>query len=199
MHIDKNEIPVKIDVPGAVARQLPDFGTASGTIGAEYFTLAAGTDLAPLLEGLDDDACHGPHWGYLIAGEVVVSYIDGTAETCSTGQLFHWPPRPQRPGRPRCRDHPLQPPGGAHRGDGPHPRQGRRALTTPGGGGEPHRQGRDRSPPRRRMTTMAAMAGGAVSRPIVAGGRSWSSNGVSGWRRRRPSTSRTGVERPPWR
>lgn len=92
MHIDKNEIPVKIDLPGAVARQLPDFGTASGTIGAEYFTLAAGTDLAPLLEGLDHDACHGPHWGYLIAGEVVVSYIDGTAETCSTGQLFHWPP-----------------------------------------------------------------------------------------------------------
>lgn len=92
MHIDKNEIPVKIDVPGAVARQLPDFGTASGAIGAEYFTMAEGTDLAPLLEGLDGDACHGPHWGYMIAGDVVVSYTDGTAETCSTGQLFHWPP-----------------------------------------------------------------------------------------------------------
>ncbi len=91
MHIDKHEIPVKIDVPGATARQLPDFGTASGAMGAEYFTMAQGTDLAPLLEGLDHDACHGPHWGYMIAGDVVVSYTDGTTETCSTGQLFHWP------------------------------------------------------------------------------------------------------------
>ena len=91
MHIDKHEIPVKIAVPGATARQLPDFGTASGTLGAEYFTMAQGTDLAPLLEGLDHDACHGPHWGYMITGEVVVSYTDGTTETCSTGQLFHWP------------------------------------------------------------------------------------------------------------
>ena len=91
MHIDKHEIPVKIEVPGATARQLPDFGTASGAMGAEYFTMAQGTDLAPLLEGLDHDACHGPHWGYMIAGDVVVSYTDGTTETCSTGQLFHWP------------------------------------------------------------------------------------------------------------
>ena len=91
MHIDKHEIPVKIDVPGATARQLPDFGTASGAMGAEYFTMAQGTDLAPLLEGLDHDACHGPHWGYMIAGDVVISYTDGTTETCSTGQLFHWP------------------------------------------------------------------------------------------------------------
>jgi hypothetical protein len=92
MHIDKNEIPVKIDVPGAVARQLQDFGEASGTIGAEYFTMGAGTDLAPLLEGLDHDACHGPHWGYMITGDVVVSYVDGTTENCVAGQLFYWPP-----------------------------------------------------------------------------------------------------------
>jgi hypothetical protein len=61
MHLAKDDIPVKIDVPGAVARQLPDFGNASGTLGAEYFTLSAGTDLAPLLEGLEGDVCHGPH------------------------------------------------------------------------------------------------------------------------------------------
>ena len=28
----------------------------------------------------------------MIAGDVVVSYIDGTSETCITGELFHWPP-----------------------------------------------------------------------------------------------------------
>jgi len=92
MHLPKADIPVKIDTPGAIARQLPDFGIASGAIGAEYFTMGAGTDLAPLLEGLDGDMCHGPHWGYVVAGDVVVSYRDGTTEQCSTGDVFYWPP-----------------------------------------------------------------------------------------------------------
>ena len=91
MHVSKQDIPVKIDAPGAVARQLPDFGTASGTIGAEYFSMVAGTDLAPLLEGLDGDMCHGPHWGYMLTGDVVVSYADGTTEQCVAGDLFYWP------------------------------------------------------------------------------------------------------------
>ena len=90
MHISKNDIPIKINVPGAVARQIPDFGVASGTIGAEYFTMSAGTDLAPLLEGLEDDACHSAHWGYMITGDVVVTYTDGTTEACTTGEVFHW-------------------------------------------------------------------------------------------------------------
>lgn len=92
MHLSKDDIPVKIDAPGAVARQLPDFGVASGAIGAEYFTMAAGTDLAPLLEGLDGDMCHGPHWGYVITGDVVVTYRDGATERCTTGEVFYWPP-----------------------------------------------------------------------------------------------------------
>ena len=91
MHLTKNDIPIKIDVPGAVARQQLDFGSASGALGAEYFTLGAGTDLAPLLEGLDGDMCHSPHWGYVIVGKVVVTYHDGTEETCSTGDVFFWP------------------------------------------------------------------------------------------------------------
>lgn len=91
MHITKDDIPVRIDAPGATARQLPDFGDAAGTIGAEYFSLAAGTDLAPLLEGLEDDVCHSAHWGYVIAGDVVVTYTDGSDERCRTGDVFHWP------------------------------------------------------------------------------------------------------------
>ncbi len=92
MHLPKNDIPIMIDAPGTVARHLPDFGVASGALAAEYFTVGAGADLAPLLEGLTDDACHSAHWGYMIAGEVVVSYHDGTDETCSTGDVFYWPP-----------------------------------------------------------------------------------------------------------
>lgn len=94
MHVTKDDVPVKLDAPGAVARQLPGFGDASGygEISGEYFSLAAGTDIAPLLQGLEDDACHAPHWGYLLGGTIVVTYRDGTGETCTGGDLFYWPP-----------------------------------------------------------------------------------------------------------
>ena len=93
MHIDKNDIPVRIDVPGAVARQTDAFGELSGpgALGGEYFSLGAGTDIAPLLAGLEGDACQAPHWGYVISGRVVVTYTDGTEETCSGNELFFWP------------------------------------------------------------------------------------------------------------
>ena len=93
MRITKNDIPTMIDVPGAVARQLGDFGDASkhGPLAAEYFSLGAGTDIAPLLKGLEDDACQAPHWGYIISGKLVVTYTDGTEDTCATGDVFYWP------------------------------------------------------------------------------------------------------------
>lgn len=93
MHITKNDIPTKIDIPGAKARQKTDFGDASGyaQLGGEYFSLGAGADIAPLLKGLHDDACHSPHWGFVISGKVIVRYTDGAEETCSGQDLFHWP------------------------------------------------------------------------------------------------------------
>jgi hypothetical protein len=91
MHLSKNDLPVKIDAPGAHARHLPDFGFASGVLAAEYFTLSAGADLAPLLQGLAHDSCHSAHWGFMVTGDVVVTYDDGSEEHCSTGDVFHWP------------------------------------------------------------------------------------------------------------
>ena len=94
MHLDKNDLPVKIDVPGATARQITGFGDATPytSISGEFFTLAAGTDIAPLLEGLHDDACQAPHWGYMLAGEVLVTYTTLPDERCTEGEVFHWPP-----------------------------------------------------------------------------------------------------------
>ncbi|RFC41836.1 MAG: hypothetical protein DUW69_002529, partial [Verrucomicrobia bacterium] len=45
-----------------MARQQINFGDATGysKMGAEYFSLGAGTDIAPLLAGLRNDACHAP-------------------------------------------------------------------------------------------------------------------------------------------
>jgi hypothetical protein len=94
MRIAKSELPVKIQAPGAVARQQVDFGDAEGygVIGGECFTMDAGADIAPLLQGLEDDVCHAPHWGYVLKGKLTVSYKDGSNEDVSGGDLFYWPP-----------------------------------------------------------------------------------------------------------
>lgn len=93
MRIAKADVPVQISVPGAVARQRIDFGDATGygKIAGEYFSLAAGADLAPLLKGLENDLCQSPHWGYLLEGQVHVTYQDGAKETINGGDLFYWP------------------------------------------------------------------------------------------------------------
>ncbi len=94
MRIAKGNVPVRIDVKGAVARQQTDFGDATGygVISGEYFSLGAGTDISPLLQGLAGDLCHAPHWGYVLQGELTVTYADGTHESPVGGDLFYWPP-----------------------------------------------------------------------------------------------------------
>lgn len=94
MRIAKQDIPAKINVPGAVARQQVDFGDAKGygKMSGEYFSLGAGTDIAPLLQGLEGDLCQSPHWGYVLEGEITVTYADGQHEVVSGGDLFYWPP-----------------------------------------------------------------------------------------------------------
>ncbi|UDY34553.1 hypothetical protein [Dermatobacter hominis] len=94
MHIAKEDIPVVLQVPGAIARQLDGFGEVPGlgSMAGEWFSLGAGTDIAPLLQGLEKDLCAAPHWGYLTSGELVITYADRAEEKIAGGSLFYWPP-----------------------------------------------------------------------------------------------------------
>ena len=94
MRVAREDVEVKMQIPGAVIRQRTDFGDATGLgkMSGEYFSLAAGVDTAPLFEGLVGDLCQCPHWGYVLSGELVVTYTDGKVETCQGSDLFHWPP-----------------------------------------------------------------------------------------------------------
>lgn len=94
MRIAKNDVPIKIEVPGAKARQIVNFGDASGLsqMAGEYFSFGEGTDISPLLQGLEDNLCQSPHWGYLLEGKLIVSFSDGVTETVNGGDLFYWPP-----------------------------------------------------------------------------------------------------------
>lgn len=114
-----DDIPVVMDALGATARHLPDFGTAVGTLAAEHYRLEAGVDVSPLLEGLEDDHCQAPHWGYIVSGKVTVTYTGGDQETCVAGDVVHWPAGHTVRGR-RHGDGPLQPTGRPPGGHGAH-------------------------------------------------------------------------------
>ncbi len=94
MRIAKDDIDVKMDIPGAVIRQQTGFGDATGLgkISGEYFSLSAGVDTTPLFLGLDGDMCQCPHWGYVIQGELTTTDASGQEETVGASDLFYWPP-----------------------------------------------------------------------------------------------------------
>ena len=69
-------------------RAIPGYGGL--TVG--YNELPAGTDFKPLLQGLENDSCHCPHWGYMIEGTLRMNYDDGTEEIVTTGDVFYLQP-----------------------------------------------------------------------------------------------------------
>src|SRR5271155_4136820 len=57
----------------------------------DFVTIRQGHSLAPLLKGLPGDSCQCPHWGYMIAGKITVSYPDHE-EVYEPGDAFYMPP-----------------------------------------------------------------------------------------------------------
>ena len=84
-------------VSKATAPHVEDVGIMEGrygrlgdyTVGFEHFREDA--DSAPLFEGLPDDRCQSPHWGYVIAGRVVFKFAD-REETYEAGDAYYAPP-----------------------------------------------------------------------------------------------------------
>ena len=93
MRIRKDDVDVKMQIPGAVLRQRTDFGDATGLgkISGEYFSLAAGVDTTPLFQGLEGNLCQCPHWGFVIKGALTTTDAAGRQESVKTNDLFYWP------------------------------------------------------------------------------------------------------------
>ena len=94
MRIAKDQVTVRMEIPGAVIRQQRDFGNVAGfdAISGEYFTLAAGVDTTPLFQGLEGNLCQCPHWGFVVRGRLTTTDAAGAQETVNANDLFYWPP-----------------------------------------------------------------------------------------------------------
>lgn len=88
MKIKKEAIPVKMETPGTTMRGLSGYGGMT----VAFNELPAGIDFSPFLQGLKNNSCHCPHWGYVIEGELFIKYDNGTEEMLSAGDVFYLPP-----------------------------------------------------------------------------------------------------------
>jgi hypothetical protein len=94
MRVAKDDVEVRMEIPGAVIRQRTGFGDVRGyeAISGEYFTLSAGVDTTPLFQGLDGNLCQCPHWGFVLRGRITTTDAQGGQETVNANDLFYWPP-----------------------------------------------------------------------------------------------------------
>ncbi len=94
MHVAKDEVDVRMEIPGAVIRQRTELGNVRGfdKISGEYFTLSAGVDTTPLFLGLEGNLCQCPHWGFVLRGRLTTTDAAGAHETVNANDLFYWPP-----------------------------------------------------------------------------------------------------------
>lgn len=78
-----DDLPVVFEAAGAEIH--------SGEVGGmtiTFYRLPAGVDARPLLRGLPGDACHCPHWGYVISGRLRIHTHDGPLDVAA-GEAFH--------------------------------------------------------------------------------------------------------------
>ena len=92
--LNTNEVPevthVNLDdFPKGVVLPMID---GWGGLAVDINRAPAGTDFSPLLEGLENDKCQVPHWGYIIEGAVRIIYEDGKEEVFAEGEAFFMKP-----------------------------------------------------------------------------------------------------------
>ena len=86
MRASRDQLPILFGADPSAVR-----GADWGDLRAIVMTLPAGTDLSPLLKGLPDDLCPCAHWGYVLRGQMQVSYAH-SEEMIRAGDLFYLPP-----------------------------------------------------------------------------------------------------------
>jgi len=87
MHASQKDLPILFGDENAGLRGI-DWGGQRVAV----LSLPVGVDVAPLFQGLPNDMCPAPHWGYIIKGRVRVVYADAPDEILQAGDVFYLPP-----------------------------------------------------------------------------------------------------------
>ncbi len=74
MHCPLEAIPPDVEFDGMVI---------------SHSRMPRGFDLDALLQGLPDDLCPCPHWGYVFQGRMLVRYADGSEEEIKAGDVYY--------------------------------------------------------------------------------------------------------------
>ena len=82
----QDQVPIEFEADIALIRAIDQGGM---TIAFERIN--AGVETAPIYQGLPDDACQSPHWGYVIEGRLRIVSTDGSQETLDAGQAYYLP------------------------------------------------------------------------------------------------------------
>lgn len=87
MKTNINDLPVIMQDEKTTFRNLPGFGVMT----VAHNEIPAGADFRPLLNGLNHDSCHCPHWGYVLKGSIRIIYNDGVEELIEANDIFYLP------------------------------------------------------------------------------------------------------------
>ncbi len=82
-HISKDDFP-----KGNIINMVHGWGGMTVSINE----FKGGTDFTPILEGLKDDLCQVPHWGYLEKGKIRVIDSNNNTKTVVAGEVYYMPP-----------------------------------------------------------------------------------------------------------
>ncbi len=86
MRYSKADLPASIEVPGGTWREIE-----CGGMVMEYVSFQQEVDPSPLFTGLPSDRCPCPHWGYVLQGQLRVTFADHE-EVYNAGDVFYIAP-----------------------------------------------------------------------------------------------------------
>ena len=88
MNIKLDKLPVITDVPGMKMQMLGGLG---GMV-VIYWETGPMPATPNLLEGLPNDSCPCPHWGYMLKGSSHTKYDSGEEVEIHAGEVFYMKP-----------------------------------------------------------------------------------------------------------
>ena len=88
MNIKLDKIPVVTEAPGMKMQMQ----SGLGGMAVAYWQTGAMPATPNLLEGLPNDSCPCPHWGYMLKGSMHVNFDSGEEVEIHAGEVFYMEP-----------------------------------------------------------------------------------------------------------